>query len=62
MLSSEAGRWQVVFSKIPYPKIYVAEVGAIERLMQCTGGSGQRQNADRARAIFPQRLRDFVRR
>ncbi len=52
MLSSEAGRWQVVFGKILCPKIYPAEVCATERLMPRTGSSGQRQNTDRARAIF----------
>ena len=52
MLSSEAGRWQVVSSKISRPKIYPAAIYAIEPLVQRSGGSGQGQNTDRARAIF----------
>lgn len=52
MLSSEAGRWQVVFSKIPRLKIYPAGDCKIEGLMQCVGGSGQRQHADCACIIF----------
>ncbi len=61
MLSSEAGRWQAVFSKVPRPQISRPEVYKIARLVQRGGGTSQRQHADRPRAIFAESLGDFVR-